>query len=234
MGYEPHPDLVTPPDETVVWRFLDFPKFIHLLETRSLWFSRADLFEDPLEASFTDGELLKLNSPNVPSDVRHIRTAMLRMPAYMRVTGFVNCWRGGQDESMAMWDLYGKARGSVAIKSNVGLLKEIAASASHRIFIGAVKYVDWQDAPFDNNVVVMCVRKALSYRHECEIRLLIWAHDLVHDSSDLFPPGSGATWEGGLLELKKRMPPGISVEVDLKKMITEVVIGPREPEWLGA
>jgi hypothetical protein len=234
LSYEHHPDLVTPPDETVVWRFMDFPKFIQLLETSSLWFSRADIFEDPLEAGFTDGELLKLNSQRVTPDEQHIRRAMVKMPAYMRVTGFVNCWRAGQDESMAMWDLYGKAGGSVAIKSTIGRLKESAALASQKIFIGEVRYVDWRESPFDNNVLVMCVRKTLSYRHECEIRMLIWAHDFVQDSSALIPQGTGGTWEAGLIELKKRMPLGISVPVDLHETITEVVVGPREPTWVAS
>lgn len=229
MSYEFHPRLTVPPDDTVVWRFMDFPKFLQLLETSSLWFSRADVFEDPFEASFTDGELAHLTSQGGAAAEQHIQRAMLPMAAYMQTTSFVNCWRGGRDESMAMWDLYGKASGSVAIKSTLGRLKRIAESAAQKIFIGQVRYIDWQEAPFDNNLVVMSVRKGLSYRHESEIRLLIWA---VQDQS-LVPPEIDGTQEQGLLALKRKLPLGISVGIDLRESITEIMVGPREPEWMA-
>ena len=39
-----------PRDERIkVWRYLDLPKLIDLLETQSLYFARADTLEDPLE-----------------------------------------------------------------------------------------------------------------------------------------------------------------------------------------
>jgi len=50
------PHLITPPDETIIWRYMDFARFMQILETKTLWFARADQFEDPLEGTFTDAE----------------------------------------------------------------------------------------------------------------------------------------------------------------------------------
>jgi hypothetical protein len=46
MPYESHPQLTTPPDETALWRYLNFTKFIDLLERHVLWFARTNTFED--------------------------------------------------------------------------------------------------------------------------------------------------------------------------------------------
>jgi hypothetical protein len=165
----------------------------------------------------------------IPADEQNIRRTRLQWPPYMRITSFVSCWRAGQDESMAMWDLYGRARGSVAIKSTIGNLKKCAISANRKIFIGEVKYVELDKAVWDNNLIAMCVRKVLSYRHECEIRLLIW---LAQEQGAL-PPEIDGTQEEGVRELKKLLPPGIRVAIDLQNTITEIMVGPREPEWVG-
>ena len=109
MSYEAHPHLNTPPDNTVLWRYSDFAKFLHLLETRTLWFARVDQFEDPLEATYTDAELKHLRALQPGVAESHSRGV-----EFIRATGFVNCWRAGSDESLAMWDLYGKGSGIVA------------------------------------------------------------------------------------------------------------------------
>ena len=37
------------PDDAVLWRYMDFTKFVSLLEKSSLFFARADKLEDPFE-----------------------------------------------------------------------------------------------------------------------------------------------------------------------------------------
>ena len=92
----------------------------------------------------------------------------------MRVTAYVSCWRAGQAESMAMWDLYGKGSVTVAVKTTIGNLKKAISESPRQIFLAEVKYIDWSLAPFDNNSLVMCFRKDSSYEHEKEIRAVIW------------------------------------------------------------
>lgn len=36
---------------------MDFARFLHLIEQKSLWFSRPDQFDDPLVRTYTDGEI---------------------------------------------------------------------------------------------------------------------------------------------------------------------------------
>jgi len=51
-----HPLFPPPADRDVpVWRYVEFPKFIDLLERRKMFFSRADYLGDPFEGSVTRG-----------------------------------------------------------------------------------------------------------------------------------------------------------------------------------
>jgi hypothetical protein len=52
MEPESYPE---PPAETRVWRYMDFVKFVAMLEHGGLYFSRADLLDDPFEGTFTPG-----------------------------------------------------------------------------------------------------------------------------------------------------------------------------------
>lgn len=148
MPLESHPNLVLPPDDTVLWRYMDLAKFMLLLDKRSLWFARLDQFEDPLEGTFTDAELEHLRSldsanPRLPS---LISGGYIQGTKQMRGTAYVNCWRAGQTESMAMWDLYGKGGAVIAVKTTVASLKDAISASPLRTFLGEVTYVDWNVA----------------------------------------------------------------------------------------
>jgi len=223
MPYADHPNLKTPDDDTVLWRYSDFAKFMDLIERRKLWFSRADKFEDPLEGTFTDGErvyfasLLFVAEALTPSpELRGWATGYSRITQTTRATTFVNCWREGKFESMAMWDIYGKGSGVVAIKSTVGLLKEAFANYKWNAYISRVKYVDWNDGGWDGNGLTLCVRKDMSYSHESEVRAIIWG---------LEPQPQGGS---PLITDMTQIPAGQEVEVDPARLITEVIVGPRE------
>jgi hypothetical protein len=221
MPFTDHPDLITPPDDTVIWRYSDFAKFMDLIERRKLWFCRADEFEDPLEGTFTDAEIAHFRS--LRPDGTPVDPAAYGLPevsTMMRGTTFVNCWREGKHESMAMWDIYGKGSGVVAVKSTVGLLKEAVASYNRDVYITRVKYIDWNEQHFRRNALEVCVRKDVSYAHESEIRALIWGLGMRPGSTPLItmPP------DNNMASIK----PGEEVEVDPVRLITEVMVGPRE------
>jgi len=43
--------LQKPEDPMKVWRYIDLAKFVSMLETQSIYFSRMDLFSDPFEGA---------------------------------------------------------------------------------------------------------------------------------------------------------------------------------------
>jgi hypothetical protein len=153
---------------------MDFAKFIEMLESRTLWFVRVDQLGDPLEGTHTDAERAGIQK-NLPVATSR---ALFDVFQSSRSELYVNCWRSGSTESLAMWDLYGKGSGIVAIKSTVGRLREAVARYDKAVYISEVRYVDWNDAPGLDNVLVACSRKDLSYQHEREVRAII--DDPIH------------------------------------------------------
>lgn len=145
---------------------MDFAGFVGLLAYQSLWLCRVDLLDDPREGLFTDTEFVQLSKKSQPA-------ATIER---LRSLSYVNCWHESDCESMAMWDLYGAGACGVSIKTTVGSLKTAIAGTSLPIHVGRVKYLDWKRYEGDDieNAMGMCVRKAESYRHECEVRLLFW------------------------------------------------------------
>jgi hypothetical protein len=62
VPYAEHPVCETPKDEVVLWRYMDFVKFIALLDSSELRFTRLDHLDDPREGMLTDVELGELSS----------------------------------------------------------------------------------------------------------------------------------------------------------------------------
>lgn len=209
MPYIVHPNLATPPDDTVLWKYLDFAKFVSILETKSLWFSRANLFEDPLEGTYTDAELEHWR--NLLAGENFHGSMMDGSDLITSVT-YVDCWRQGDSESLAMWDLYGKGSGIVAIKTTVGSLKAQYAAFDGTIYLAKVNYVDWNSATWSTNAFEMLARKEASYGHESEVRAMI-------------------TEFGHVAQTPNRVP-GIALPIDPSALISEVIVGPREKGWV--
>ena len=96
-----------------MWRYLDFTKFVSLLDRSALFFARTHTLDDPFEGSVTTvNEAL---SPRFyPNDrnrenIKYFRRRLLQYT-------LVNCWHSSKYESDAMWKLYA-AQAGVAIKT---------------------------------------------------------------------------------------------------------------------
>ena len=228
MPYKIHPELETPPDDTVIWRYLNFVKLMDLIEGRRLWFARVDTFEDPLEGTHTDAEVEFLRTQKVaisPGKDLTLDKQYVNATRMYRETMYVNCWRAARTESMAMWDIYWKDSGVVAIKSTVGRLKEVLDGYAYTAFIGRVIYVDWNEIAWNLNALKMVTRKDRSYEHELELRAIVWGLGVEGDppiitGHSLDPDGRYVS-EGPL---------GVEVACDPERLVTEIVIGPREQE----
>jgi hypothetical protein len=241
---------------------MEFVKFIALLESGQLRFTRLDHLDDPREGMLTDVELGELSS----------RTdGLVKSVESNRTLGYVNCWHEAMHESMAMWDLYGARLGSIAIKSNVGSIRKAIAAEGSIVMISRIKYLNWAThGAFPGNVIAMCLRKEQSYKHEAEVRLVMWApqfnlearveetaqgepaainipkltKDFVLTLGEMYPlwKYEGADMQMIMLrsimrchaeQYVKEAPTGFGVQADLSDLIEEVVVGPREPQWIA-
>jgi hypothetical protein len=221
---EDHPTFKPPKDEnTTIWRYMDFTKFVSLLSTRSLFFARSDRLGDPFEGSWPANNLAArrelFTSMGFTSDAASIVGRLARsLPKFVAV----NCWHMNEAESAAMWRLYLKSDEGIAIRSTVGRLKSAFAPGwPDKIWVGQVTYIDYQrDAIPEGNLLNPFVHKRSSFGHEHELRAVLAR----------FPTPVRADYLE-TLETERPICPGVSVPVDLSQLIENVVVAPTTPDW---
>ncbi|WP_427127944.1 hypothetical protein ACQCPQ_30835 (plasmid) [Priestia megaterium] len=150
---------------TIIWRYMDFTKFINLLEENKLYFTRADKFKDPYEGvpSFF----------NQRTSTEHEITIQSRLRLYERAKSrtIISCWHKNNYESAAMWDLYLRTNEGIAIQTTVNRLMECFNDAEETIQISKVNYIDFEnDWMPEHNVIFPTIHKRISFAHEREIR----------------------------------------------------------------
>lgn len=209
-------------DKNVLRRYFDTAKFVLLLQTKSLFFCRADLLQDKFEGAFTRSikELIDsaFGSNNISSTAEEFKKSL-------RERIFLNCWSLGLDDNMAMWKMYGGHDYAVAITTTVGQLREAIESyldsnkkkrSYHELggfMIKPVQYVKhWRDPKLDINPYSNIFRyKVTAYEFEQEVRVIL---DRYHETVDQAPTDNG-----------------VSIGIDLNKFLRSVVISPDAPDW---
>jgi len=126
MPYKEHPEFLPPDDpNSKIWRYMDLAKFLSILDTRSLYFTRLDQLADfdPFEGYYTNLNIQFDNIPfeNMPEEWKEqngIKTKEIydtiiqsnrrtrEFVKYNREVTFVNSWHIKEYESAAMWNLY--------------------------------------------------------------------------------------------------------------------------------
>lgn len=214
-----------PDDEDVLWRYLTFPKFVSMLKTQSLFFSRADKFNDPFEGAkglienegkwdssyknffkFAIGLSSQLTESQMEAHCNAMLDGFKMMCKVERLHTFINCWHKNDCESEAMWKLYcSDLTQGLAIKTTY---KKLSKELNHisDIKIGEVQYIDYTNRLLGPQDAFWFKRK--TFEHEKEVRVLI------HNVQDL--------------EEEKE---GIDIPVSLDRLIDSVYVSPVAPQW---
>jgi len=212
-----HEAFFPPKENRTIWRYVDFTKFISLLETQKLFFTRSDMFEDPYEGRLSAASVRFLHDAMAkdgmsPSVIDQFLTGYENMRQHM----FISCWHANQGESAAMWKLYLQSNEGVAIRTDSDTLSAILQAAPTNAGISEVKYIDYDNTPIPiHNTFFPYVHKRQSFAHENELRAIIWRMDSSNDS--LIPVGSTS----------------VSVDVSLAKLIKAIHVSPTSPRWFG-
>jgi hypothetical protein len=114
--WPPYPRIEEPPDDARVWRYLDLPKFIDLLNTSTLYLSRIAVLGDPFEGSYPRANAVELLGDPMS------RLGPVRRRG--RDLWYVNCWHVNDHESAAMWELYAGRGAGLAVQTSYKALKE--------------------------------------------------------------------------------------------------------------
>ncbi len=130
--YEENAFFNSPPMDAVLWRYLDFTRFVSLMDKNALFFVRADKLGDPFEGSYSR---MNINiRPELYRDQIPER-ALQQMGDFIRESRrftLVNCWHWSTYESAAMWRLYSRESDGVAIRTDFKSLSESFLARIHR------------------------------------------------------------------------------------------------------
>ena len=142
--------ITTPDDGDTLWRYISFEKFVNMLATESLFFTRAYKYDDPfegyihIEVTISTLNSLIHNINNTEWDNAHelvvgaIENRIQREEQGKDV--MCNCWHKNDDESMAMWEKYHLRNNGIAIKTTMEKLKNSITSAID-VYIGNIQYI---------------------------------------------------------------------------------------------
>lgn len=190
-------------------RYLDLPKFLHLLHSKSLYLRRADGFADRFEGALTPIFRRTLDDAHKNGELDHNADYFYRRA---RVGNYVSCWTLGTTDNMALWQLYGGTKTSVAVNTTVERLVRVSLAWNEDVRIHRVQYIDHTKNPdmIIGRYTDVLRYKNEAYQYENELRLLV--------------PRQGDDWDEN--------PMGIELSVGkLSDLIASVVIAPDADDW---
>jgi Protein of unknown function (DUF2971) len=224
---EPHREMTHPPDDAVMWRFMDFTKYVSLLETGRLFFPQAKTMDDNYEGLLPKMTMeLRRNAIEElsvsPVAKEHLQTHS-NFPSLMaRETCYISCWHQNPHESAAMWKLYAPSGEGVAVRTSFQHLKSAFSATKDLLFAAVVNYIDYTKEVFGtHNAFIPILHKRKSFSHEAEVRLIWWA--VVNGPSCTWLPGSPSP---------SPYPSGQCVAVSVAELLQEVFVSPTAGPWL--
>jgi hypothetical protein len=214
--YWDHESFEKPEDENIkIWRYLDFTKFVYLLENNALFFTRADKFGDKFEGSYPKLTIKSRKERFDPKSSDYLS----RFAKKLTEVVLINSWHINNNESEAMWKLHLKSNEGVAVQSTFKQLNDsFACDTENQVYIGKVKYIDYNSDSFqEGNFFQPYLCKRKSFEYEQELRA-ITLYQPININSPKF-----------LIEDFKFK--GIDLPIDIKILIEHVYVSPYAPTW---
>lgn len=217
--YKQHGWVKPPKDaNTPIIRYFRLNRFIDLLDSESLYFTRLSQFNDPYDGILPDGtkSLEKDHFTNLPrnpeDDLTDFEMLMRSINRTNRYCTYASCWYGNKHESAAMWELYGNQ--GIAIQSTFAGLRGSLSNTKDDVYIGEMTYFDFSavQPPTYGNTLSAAYSKRIEYEYERELRAVIvrtpeeWTHG---DLSE---------------ELIARQPLGLRVPIDVGTLIQGIIL----------
>ena len=189
---------------SILRRYMDLPKLLDLLYTRSLYFRRADGFADRLEGalfpSFRETMNEAFKRKEISYDADHFYNRV-------RKGNYVSCWTIGARDNMALWQLFGNVKTSVAVTSTVDRIVACGFEWNRSMHLHKVRYVDHRRV----KTYVMGAftdplqYKSDSYKFERELRIIL--------------PQQEVGWEENPMGIRLAIP-------DINVLVRSIVVAP--------
>lgn len=214
-----HPCFSPPADPSIkIWRYMDFTKYVSLLESSSLFFSRSDMFDDPYEGATSHANAtlrtMLYRDAGFSTDTYATMSAFAK---WVRQWTYINCWHMNEHESAAMWRLYARTDEAVAIQSTYERLRKALPEDA---YVGVVNYIDYENEFIqEGNSFWPFVYKRKSFEHERELRAVI---QKIPTDGDGIKVGGLTNPEAGRL-----------VPLIVADIVESVYVSPTAPRWFS-
>lgn len=174
--YKQHPNfIIDQTKELPLWRYMEFWKFLDLLNTSELYFSSVDELGDQHEGKIPENVInswkaklainkIGKNIDDYIEDLKNSRDEVCTLS-----------WIAKETESFPMWKMYAKEKLGVAIKTNHKSLKKSFEESVQTINIGEIRYYDFSDNKPNwglSNIYFNFMAKPNYYETEGEVRCL--------------------------------------------------------------
>lgn len=208
----------------IIWRYMTLDRLINILDDKALFMTCLGAYSksDPYEG-YPPPVVLRQVKDQCPSSMYLSHDASkLQDPNNFKVfakaifqSRVVSCWYQGDEESEAMWKLYGDAGKAIAIWTTVGKLAK-ALGSEFDGKIAKVLYVNYTRVTQEDyeavmgghaqDVLLAPIYKRHSYAHEREVRAYMQIKDAEINKPDTYKPSLAP--------------------VDCFSMIDEIVVSP--------
>jgi hypothetical protein len=146
--------LTTPPEGTLIWRYMNLSQFLALLNTKALYFAMKREFPDKWEGKLSAKYIEHLKQSDQVTKMMDLGVTREQALTGLKL-GYtvsqnlygISCWHMNEVESVAMWGLYSQGDDGVAIQSTIGRLKACLAKEPRDIIIAEVDYTDHTKMP---------------------------------------------------------------------------------------
>ena len=244
--YTKHPECHLPDNESLaIWRYMNFPKFLSLLDKSALFFSRAIniiKYDDPFEGSFTESSItmfdalsrhIKENYPKKDNAdmFNKLKIGHQVFKRLFETQVLINCWIMKEYEDSSMWTKFGGQDNiSVVIKSDLNRLKRCFGRYSdYEIFISKISYIDYEkDSIKERSEITPFLYKRKLFDGEREVRCFLVDDGDISLFPDEEPMPVTALNEGLSLN------PGVNIPVDLDILIDKIYLSDKSSEWARA
>jgi hypothetical protein len=224
-----------------VRRYMNFEKFMDLIQNDRLYFCRVDQFEDAFEGYYTKLAYDIAKGITIEADGKSSNTGLHDHTNLVRCSSYVSCWSLGDRESIALWKIYGGTN-SVAVETTIDSLE---AQTSNRGYSGIFDRVTTVTSTDDK----ACLLPLLRY----EIHPVEYIDHRSFDgelASKLFADPLAPVWHKNIAfvfeqelrlmfqstflhisDIPRKLGVGFHVPVDSKGLVQKVIVSPYAEEW---
>ncbi|WP_130912688.1 DUF2971 domain-containing protein [Pseudomonas sp. Sample_9] len=210
--------------EEIIWRYMTLDRLINLLDDRALFMTGLGAYSksDPYEG-YPPPIVLKQVKNQCPTSMYFSHDAsnsqdLNNFKVFAErifLSRAVSCWYQGNEESEAMWKIYGDTGKAIAIRTTTGKLAEALGDEFHGK-IARVLYINYTKVTQEDadavmgahaqNALLDPIYKRHSYAHEKEVRIYMPIKNAnIHDPDSY----------------KSQLAP-----IDYVDMIDEIVVSP--------